>query len=353
MSYVRNYRETVSKTVSKTVSVSYPASQSGGSKSVTVNMLAEIPVEINIDVDTKPFDRSITHCGVHVDLLTTAIVAAETAEIISKEKNSIKVADTIVGGFFSYIRSEISQQVVELSQNIDAQLMHLKELSKSCLAKKNQMKTDYTRISSRYVKTFEDLNSELSNRVFELDNPAFRFMKETDSQKLRMTGNDLVNAVAISGQESSALQSKISASLTKKRALDTLNKAKIFLWQQKNLNGTIQKSMLSGNDSLSIFTPICFIETNNIDNQIDKNVHSASYLSSLKDHVQKNGLVEYFSSSSLTWSKLTPDEQKNISQYFNAELNTNYSNHNQHSIRVREMIQQITNLTTINTLNFQ
>jgi hypothetical protein len=44
-----------------------------------------------LDVGYKTFDRKVLATG-YVDLLTTAIVAAETAEIISKEKNSIKVA---------------------------------------------------------------------------------------------------------------------------------------------------------------------------------------------------------------------------------------------------------------------
>jgi len=177
MSYTRRYSETVSKTVS----VSYPSSQEGGSTSVTV----DIPVDVNIHVDTSPFDRSVENCGENVNILTAAVVATESAEIASREFNSRKVANTILGGFFSYIRSEISQQVAELSQNIDADFMHLKELAKSCLAKKKQMEGDYNRISSRYVKIFGDLNNELTNRIYELDKPAFVFKKETDHQKIR------------------------------------------------------------------------------------------------------------------------------------------------------------------------
>ena len=146
MSYSRRYSETVSKTVSKTVTVSYPASQNGGSKSVTVDILAEIPVEVNIHVDTNPFDRSVEHCGNNVNLLTAAVVATESAEITSKEMNSNKVANSIIGGFFSLIRSDISQQIAELSQNIDAHLMHLKELAQVMPCKKKQMEGDYTRI---------------------------------------------------------------------------------------------------------------------------------------------------------------------------------------------------------------
>jgi len=279
MSYTRSYSETIYKVVSKNVHYNYPASENGGSDSVYVEIEAEVPVDINIHVDTSPFDRSVEHCGNNVNLLTGAVVATEVAEIASIKKNSKKVANTIIDGFFGYIRSEISQQISELTQNIGAQLMHLKELMQSCRSKKIQMEGDYHRISGRYVKIFEDLNMELSNRIFELDKPAFIFKKETDNQKIRTSDNDMVSTVAIFGTDSSDLQSKIGASIAKKRALDTLNKAKLFLWQQKKLNTTIQQSMLNESKSGSIFAPVCFLETKNTSSQIDKKVFTTDYLS--------------------------------------------------------------------------
>jgi hypothetical protein len=345
MSYTRRYSETVSKTVT----VSYPKSDSGGSTSVTV----DIPVDVNILVDTNPFDRSVQHCGSNVNLLTAAVVATEAAEIVSKASNASKVADTIVGGFFSYIRSEISQQISELTQNIDAHMMHLKELAQSCLAKKKQMEGDYMRISGRYVKIFTDLNNELSNRIFELDKPAFVFKKESDNQKTRTTDNDLVNTVAIFGKESSNLQSKISASIAKKGALDSLNKAQVFLWQQKKLNTTIQKCMLNESVSGSIYSPVCFMTANNTDNQSETNVYSTSSLSDLNETAYKKDLIEQFSSTHIGWGKLPADVQKSISMYFNVELNTGSFANNPHSQRVREMIQKIASIGSINSIHIQ
>ncbi|MEY5040742.1 MAG: hypothetical protein RLZZ414_270 [Bacteroidota bacterium] len=225
MSYSRKYKETITVRGSKTINVSYPKSENGGSKSVTVDYIENVPVDVNIYVDTDPFDDSVESCNNNVNLLTGAVVATETAQVVSINKNSKKVANTIVNGFFDYIRSEISQQISELTQGIDSQLMHLKELSKAVLDKKRQMEGDFSRISSRYIKTFEDLNNELSNRIFELDKPTFVFKKELDNQNIRSTNNDLVNTVVVFGKEGSDLQTKISTSIAKKRALDTLNKA--------------------------------------------------------------------------------------------------------------------------------
>lgn len=345
MSYTRSYSEIVSRTVS----VPYPKSDSGGSTNVTV----DIPVDINILVDTRPFDNSVENCGSNIDLLTGAVVATETAEIASKELNSQKVAETIIGGFFSYIRSEISQQIAELSQNIDAHLMHLKELAKSCVEKKKQMQGDYIRISGRYIKVFEDLNNEVSNRIFELDKSTFVFKNETDKQRIRTTDNELVNTVTIFGLESSSLQSKISSSIAKKRALDTLYKAKVFLWQQKKLDSTIGQSMLNENTACDIFTPVCFVETHNLNNQIDRVAYISDYLTVLNDKSQKDSLVEHFSSKSVNWKKLSSDDQKNITVYFNEELNSKSVSNDKHSVRVREMIQKIAVIGAIDSISFQ
>jgi hypothetical protein len=215
------------------------------------------------------------------------------------------------------------------------------------------MEGDYHRISGRYVKVFEDLNKELSNRIFELDKPAFVFKKETDNQKIRTSDNDMVSTVAIFGSDSSDLQSKIGASIAKKRALDTLNKAKMFLWQQKKLNTTIQQSMLNESKSGSIFAPVCFLETNNKDHQIDKNVFTTDYLSMLNEKNKKNELIEQFSSTAVSWGVLPSDDQKNIGLYFNTELNSKSFANDLHSVRVREMIQKIAKLGSINAINLQ
>jgi hypothetical protein len=339
MSYTRSYHEVVSKTVS----VSYPKSDSGGTTSVTV----DIPVDVNIHVDTLPFDKSVHHCDNNVDLLTAAVVATESAEIISKEKNSAKVGETIVGGFFSYIRSEISQQVAELKQSIDAQLMHLKELSQACLAKKTQMEGDYNRISSRYGKIFEDLNNELSNRITELDKNTFLFKRETDNQNIRTTDNDLVTTVAIFGAESGDLQSKLSASIAKKRALDTLNKAIIFLLQQKQLNSTIRLSMLNENTEELYSVPICFVEFNHANNQNSTSLFIADQLISTHEKDINKELVDNFRSGTLKWETIPIDYQKTLGLFFDIELNTKFFSNDPHSVRVRERIQKIINLGSI------
>lgn len=378
MSYSRKYNETISELISKRLAVTYSTDKDGklnkieveidnkthsfsGRGSKTIDISAKIPVTVEIELDTHSFDSSVEDCNKNVNLLTGAVVATEAAQIASINKNSKKIAtsidvnskkiaNTIITGFFGLIRSEISQQIAELTQGIDSQLMHLRELSKAVVDKKRQMEGDFLRISSRYTKTFEDLNNELSNRIFQLDKSAFVFKKELDNQNIRTTNNDLVNTVTVFGQEGSELQSKISASIAKKRALDTLTVAKVFLWQQKKLNNTIQQSMLNDSTESLQYSPICFIETKADKNQLSKGLHSPSFVSSLQENQTKNELIEQFNESTNEWVTITKDYTDNLKLYFNSELNNAYNTADQHSVRVKEMIQKITNLSSIQTI---
>ncbi len=337
MSYRRSFNKTIA--VHYSGSVSYPASQNGGSTSFSGTAYEEVTV--NIDVDTLPFDAGVESCNNSINLLTGAVVATEAAQIASIDSNAKKVGSTIVEGFFKTIRSEISQQIMELSQRIDANLMHLRELAKSCTSKQKQMETDYNRISNRYLKIFDDLNNELSNRIYELNKPAFVFKKESDNHAIRTTGNDLVSTVAVFGKEGSELQAIISASVTKKRALDTINQANVFLWKQKKLENTVNQCMRNENIDAHIFAPICFIETQNEKNQIDKNVFLPDFL----PQTDFNALIDDFKNQN--WTNDVKEKHDNIRHYFNAEVNDAYSSNIQHENRVKEMIARIFDLNSI------
>jgi hypothetical protein len=353
MSYSRKYSERIAVSYSGSVRYTYPASEKGGSGTAHYSGTSYEDVNVNIEVDTIAFDNSVENCNTNVNLLTGAVIATEAAQILSIDKNAKKIGKTIVDGFFGFIRSEISQQIVELTQGMNSQLMHLRELSKAVEDKKRQMEGDFLRISSRYFKTFDDLNNELSNRIFELDKPTFIFKKELDNQNIRTTNNDLVNIVAIFGKESSELQSKISASIAKKRALDTLAKAKVFLWQQKKLNNTIHQSMLNESTESPQYSPILFMETKAEKSQKSIGLLSPSFVSALQENQTKNELIEQFNQSKNSWNKISKDYADDLKLYFNSELNKSYPSADQHSVRVKEMILRMATFSSIQTINVQ
>jgi len=344
MSYSRSYRERIAVYYSGSVSYSYPASQNGGSGTAHYSGTAYEDVNVNIDVDTNPFDNSVAKCNSNVNLLTGAVVATETAQVVAIDKNAKKVAGTIVKGFFDYIRSDISQQIMELSQRIDAQLLHLRELAKNCVAKQKQMETDYNRISSRYLNIFSDLNNELKNRIFELDKPAFVFKNNIDNHANRTSDNDLVSTVTVFGREGGELQAKISVSVAKKRAFNAINQANIFLWKQKKMQSTINRSMLNENHAAQRFSPVCFIETNGEKSQISKNVYQSDFL----PKINQNEMFENFKAQN--WTNASKEQKENIQRYFNSEVSNAYTSNNQHDERIRNMIIKIFDVNSIKSI---
>jgi len=326
--------------------VSYEPSRKGGTKLVYVN----IPVQINIEVDTDQFESSVRVCERNVDLLTAAVVATEAAEVESRERNSIKIADSIINGFFSYIRSEISQQVSELSQKAESQLMLLRELMKSALSKKGQMEQDFLRISGRYRKIFEDLDRELSNRIFAIDKPAFKFKTETDNHILRTLNNDLIGTISVFGGENSNLIANLSTSVTKKRTMDTIDKAKLFLMHQKRFAASIQDCMLNEYKDGTIYYPVCYMESSNIRRQTDKNLYVSDFLEGLEESIPQDDLFQRFSSDESKWEKMSKEEENYLRLYFDSELGKKYYSHYEHSVRVRDTVLKMADLSSINVI---
>lgn len=344
MSYRRSFNKEIDVYYSGSVNYSYPPSKSGGSGIARYSGTAYENVQVNIDVETTPFDNSVAQCNNSVNILTGAVVATEAAQIASINSNAKKVGSTIVEGFFKTIRSEISQQISELSSRVDATLMHLHEMAKRCVEKQKQMESDYNGMSSRYLKIFGDLNNELSNRIYELDKPAFVFKKQSDSQNNRTSKNDLVSTVAVFGAEGGDLQARIGASIAKKRALDAIGKANSFLMKQKRLNDTINQSMLKDSIAAIQYSPICFIETQNEKSQIEKNVYQAEFLPKM----QANELIADFQGKN--WSSFSKESSNQIGRYFNAEVTSRYSDADTHTSRVREIIIKMLNFNQIKSI---
>lgn len=340
MSYTRSYHQQIA--VHYSGSVSFPASQNGGS--VSYNGTEYEDVTVNIEVDTTPFDSSVSGCNSSVNFLTGAVVATEAVHVASINENAKKIGTTIVEGFFKTIRSEISQQIVELSKKIDSHLIHLYELAKTCSTKQKQMEADYSRLSTRYIKIFEDLNNELSNRIYELNKPAFMFKKESETQELRNSKNDLISTVAVFGSEGSGLRTKISASITKKRAFDTINQAYTFLWKQNKVEKTIVQCMHKDNISAKKYVPFCFLETQSEQNKIDKTIFQPEYLPQINHNELNDSFIKQ------KWTNQSNENKNNIQQYFNIEVSSAYPSNDQHNSRVKNMIMRVFDINSIKSI---
>ncbi len=340
MGYKRSFTKRIA--VHYSGSVSYPASQNGGS--VSYSGTAYEDVTVNINVATEPFDDSVSHCNSQVGLLTGAVVATESAQVASIRKNARKVGQTVIDGFFKTVRYEISQQISELSNLIDATLMHLHELAKRCVDKQAQMETDYNRISARYLKIFEELNSELKNRIYELDRPSFTFKSDSDRNAARFIGESPAATTVVAGQEEGSLQAMIQASVVKKKAQETIQEINDFLATQKRLERILHQCILRDNRAAQVYLPVCYLETRGEHDRIDRELFQPDYT----PPVQLRHLEEALGSAE--WSAFPVAREEHIRQFFNRELSGHYAVADPHATRVRDCISRLFNNATIKSI---
>lgn len=209
----------------------------------------------------------------HVNATTGAVVAMQTAVIIAEEKAADLVCNNVNKGFYSLIRSQISQKMAKLQSEVDSHLMQLVQQKNALLGIKNRMQKDYNMIASRYIKLFNGLNSNLKQRVFELDKPTIDFaVKEVDRVSNRT--KYLTATIPIAQLESLSASQKIVASNIKLRGYNVIKSMRSFLFDmnaQKKLTDQILINDGRYTETAKVYIPIVIYECNRdkIDNGIE------------------------------------------------------------------------------------
>jgi len=218
----------------------------------------------NYTVDTKPMAEEMRSVSRHVNATTGAVVAMQTAVIIAEEKAADHVCNNVNKGFYSLIRSQISQKMAKLQSEVDSHLMQLVQQKNALLSIKNRMQKDYNMIASRYIKLFNGLNSNLKQRVFELDKPTIDFaVKEVD--KVSNRSKYLTATIPIAQLESLAASQKIVASNVKYRGFNVIKSMRSFLFEmntQKKITDQILINDGRYTETATVYIPIVICECN-------------------------------------------------------------------------------------------
>jgi len=192
----------------------------------------------NFTVDTNPMADSIDGVANHVDGTTAAVIAMQTAVVIAEQKGAEKICNNVNFGFYSLIRSQISQKIATHKSKADAKIMELQQQSVSLIGIKSRMEKDYLMLASRYTKLFEGLNKALRARIFELDKPTTNFVLKdvlpTANRTKRLSGSSSTTQV-----ESIASNQLISVSNTKYNAMKNISSMQDFIYSSEN-----QKSLI-------------------------------------------------------------------------------------------------------------
>ncbi len=133
--------------------------------------------EYNFTVDTTPLAEGLDTIGHNVNAVSTAVVAMQTAVVLSEKEAADKICKSIDSGFFMLLRARLSRRVAEFASTMSSRAASMLETGSAIEHTHQQMQGDFLRIKSRYVKVFDKLDRELDQRVRELDRPAMTLAK--------------------------------------------------------------------------------------------------------------------------------------------------------------------------------
>lgn len=340
MSYNKRFTRRIAVPYSGSETFSYPASEHGGTKTVYYSGTAYEDVEVDIIVDTDPFDSSVERCNNQVKGLTTSVGAMNAAQCLAISNNADKVSKTIVDGFFHTVRTDLATQKAELEQVVESRLLLLRQQAASLQEKQKTMGEDYARTTARYQKIFDDLNNELSVRIHQIDQPVFSLVKDVDEQSDRMLHTDMVQTAVTMSKESSLLQAQINAATVKHHALEAMGQAQTFLTSKALSEKAIQDTCIDGNGDDRYLVPVCYIRTESEGNQVQQICEIPDYYSS-KNPKLKDQLCDKLEKTEL--GNVDANDKEQLNSYIQSEIDNNIVNNDEHSDRVRALINKMLN----------
>jgi len=316
MSYSRSYRGTVTGSVTGTVS--YPASQNGGSESVTLTYSRDVTWDVI--VETEPFDESVDKCENHINLLTGAVVATQGLAVAAKKEAADKVGQTLVDGFFGHVRSEIEQQMTILKSRIDSLALHLATQAKKCRSLNAQMDQDFARIASRYIKLFGDLDQEMKRRIQGIDQASFELAADATERIASERSASGALVPSITAQESQSAKNAILISALKKRTMDMVRSVSLHTATDREIGDALQSVLDEPLDEAAerraIYVPAIHLSA---DDTSGSGVRSAVHLAGV-DFPGVGRAKGALESPSVTWQEIPEAGQSEIERHWMRRL---------------------------------
>lgn len=225
----------------------------------------------NYHIDTQPLAEEMGNVSKNVNLTTGAVVAMQAAVVAAEERASDLVCDNVNRGFYSLIRSQISQKLAKYKSEYESKRMLLSHQKRALVSIKTIMERDYNMISKRYTKLFNGLNSNLQTRVFEVDKPMIDFSYR-DIGRMTNRSKYLTAVVPLTQLESVASSQKIVASNIKQRGLNAINSIKAFILEMHNQESLAKKilvdDIVTRNSEAYLPVALCEFENDSLGNRV-------------------------------------------------------------------------------------
>ncbi len=218
--------------------------------------------DYSFDVDTRPMADSLQRVAQRVDSVTYAVREMQDAVILADKEAADDVCANVNRGFYTLIRSQISQKVAKLKADVESKSMEMIQQSQTLKTFRYRMEQDYVMIARRYSKLFDSLNKSLRQRIFELDkfttNFVHRSVASLDNRVIHSPG-----VLIVGSQENIDAHQKLISSNTKGIAqlgIEAISKFIIDIKDQKQHIGSILINRRFGVPEL-YYVPVIFTES--------------------------------------------------------------------------------------------
>ena len=300
---------------------------------------------IDCIVDTQPMAEEIKSVSHQINDTTTAVVAMKAAIVLAEQQAADMVCRNVNKGFYTLMRSQISQKIAKLQSEVDSQLMQLNTQRKQLLAIKNRMERNYNMLSDRYLKLFNGINQNLKQRILELDRPVFNFAVQ-EVEKVSNRTKYLAATVPISQLESLITSQQIVISNIKYRAEKVIESMTNFLAntsEQKKLSERVLlKNEKVQNTTLLIPILVCESNFDSFDNKKLEVIVSKEQLNTSVQSAMKNTLNQHL--EQLVWNDVCEPHQEVKSEFSKMLATSNTSQ------RVKDMANKLFIATHFQTI---
>ncbi len=209
-------------------------------------------------LDTQEMASSIDGVSSRVNAVTAAVVAMQTAVVSAETAAANRVCKNVDRGFFSLIRSQITQKIARLRSEVDSRFIEMRQQSQTLAGIKTRMERDYVMIANRYTRVFHSIDLSLRGRVFELDKAVSSFVnREIERMKIRL--HSLQAQVPMHQSESVQTTQVIAASQAKENAQRALRAMQNFLSDSTRQARLLDSMLFQGSPQSSAVRYVPFL----------------------------------------------------------------------------------------------
>ncbi|MCK9171037.1 MAG: hypothetical protein M0P01_11550 [Treponema sp.] len=218
----------------------------------------------NVTIDTQPMAQSIDTVNGHVENVTGAVVAMQSAVVAEELSASRQICSNVDNGFFILMKSQLSQKIASCSSIMSSKLMLMKKFRSDILHIQVVMQEDYNRICRRYHLQFIALDKALEARIRELDRAAM----EIAAMQKRMFGklrDDSSCTICYDYDTQFASEKSVTAKVKRKteKALDAMTcDVEESIMYNRKVGHILRNSIIPAKEE--VYIPVVLAETDSM-----------------------------------------------------------------------------------------